>query len=282
MLARGENHKKHSRYGNDQDDRDRRIVALVAELDQLCVHREMDRRKLELQVQAKASTDSKTEREEGGGASRLSIATECFSTDDNDDDDQGVAYNELAGIGSGRGLEDEEEEDDSILLQEGVQDSSFTGRRYGRGGDLELEAWRETGRIEAQCIIESANIEAQCIIEARVTPREMQGGASQKAQTKESETPQPKTSPGTTAEPTAPNNLQKVEEGGEAKLTLTFDAMGRGLESGTFMHTPRSHTEAPPRSSALAEHARSLRVGAIPGRCFLVSGFVIPYAKRAL
>ena len=145
----------------------------MAELDQLCVHREMDRRKLELQVQAKASTDSKTEREEGGGASRLSIATECVSTDGDDDDNQGVAYNELAGIGGGRGLEDEEVEDDSILLHEGVQDSSFTGRRYGRGGGLELEAWRETGRIEAQSIIESANIEAQCIIEARVTPREI-------------------------------------------------------------------------------------------------------------
>ena len=43
------------------------------------------------------------------------------------------------------------------------RNQSFTGERLGRGGLVELEAWREAGRLEAARMIESAQQQALSI-----------------------------------------------------------------------------------------------------------------------
>ena len=48
------------------------------------------------------------------------------------------------------------------LLDEGEDEDlsgSYTGERQGRGGQIEVEVWRDAGRLEALRVIESAELE---------------------------------------------------------------------------------------------------------------------------
>ena len=132
---------------------------------------------------------------------------------------------------------------------------SFTGERLGRGGVVELEAWREAGRLEAARMIESAQQQALSIHSEDDGRVEVLDGNIGKL-----------SSDAAILQPALSLNLRGAQRSGGKQ----------GSASSSYPHTPRScpHTPRSQQSGdetlgsqgvagGLAEHARSLRSGGL-------------------
>ena len=213
------------------------IARLVQELDRLCVEREMRRQE----------SDQPHQHMRGAGARMAPHA-------------EGEEDWEESGVTQGAESKAGGERDEGALLQDeqDMLSTSFSGERMGRGGELEMEAWREAGRAEALRMIESAQVQAR---EYRASSSGGAGGGGQGG--------------------AAPGEVGAGQgQGGAMQFKLEFEALGLG-DSRDSRHasqpdTPRSHTHTPrqrpsprsqdtgtPRSSGLVENARSLRAGGL-------------------
>ena len=210
------------------------LVNLISRLDVHSVQREMALRRALLEVQ-----DTDVE----------------MSTENVQRNESGLAQNESSGLLT----------QEANIVETGAQDDchrempspnqSFTGERHGRGGVVELEAWREAGRLEAARMIESAQQQALSIHSEDDGRMEVLDGNTGKL-----------SSDAAILQPALSLNLHGSQRSGGKQ----------GSASSSYPHTPRLYTHTPRSQQAgdetlgsqgvaggLAEHARSLRSGGL-------------------
>ena len=157
------------------------------------------------------------------------------------------------------------------LLDEGEEEDlsgSFTGEREGRGGQIEVEVWREAGRLEALRMIESAELE--------VGLAHAQDAACRCSASNVEERVLTPACVGSVILIKTPFSTGAEADRGNAARAFIHGQRGGGDGSIPQPHNPSSNMRTPrslgresprsqistPRSSGLAEHARHLRDGA--------------------
>jgi hypothetical protein len=299
---------------DDAGTRDRecelKIAQLVKQLDDLCLQREMESQDLEQQgtgIPSGATIDSYDA--DVGVRANLSHERTAEEVQDGDQGEEGAGegishcptgfstdyFARRPRHGREQFLQGEGEAEDLPGSDFGY---SVDGERNERGGQMEVEVWREAGRLEALRLIESAELEARKLLEAhpkRSNNEAQQQGSHNLHKGIVPSTPfesgdldsfrhfSPEREP--TAEPylsieEAEKRMNWVEmenRASENVLKSLGEAEASRMTSplSSARHTPRSHVHTPrslerespksqlssPRSSSLWDHVRYLRDG---------------------